>query len=155
MSIPVKLNDIIEEMDIPFEGSFSFLNRKTGEIVFLTGEDLNAAEEEEPFDDLPEWQQENRMAAMDVVKNEEDYIELPTKYDLNEYEIMENFCLTVSDQQKRESLSRAIKGKGAFRRFKDKIINFGIESQWYSYRNEWFKQIAIEWCQENKIDFIE
>jgi hypothetical protein len=28
----VKLNDIITEMDIPFEGAFSFVNRKTGEM---------------------------------------------------------------------------------------------------------------------------
>jgi hypothetical protein len=155
MSIPVKLNNIIEEMDIPFEGSFSFLNRKTGEFIFLTSEDLDAAEDEEPIDDLPEWQQENRMAALAVVENEEDYIELPTKFDLNEYEIMESFCLTVSDQRKQESLFKAIKGKGAFRRFKDKVIDFGIEKQWYSYRNEWFKEIAIEWCLENKIDYVE
>ncbi|MEH7483120.1 UPF0158 family protein, partial [Neobacillus drentensis] len=76
------------------------------------------------------------------------------KYEVNEYEIMENFCLTVSDQSKQESLLRAIKEKGAFKRFKDKIIDFEMEEQWYSYRDECFKQIAIEWCQENKINFI-
>jgi hypothetical protein len=74
---------------------------------------------------------------------------------VNEYEIMENFCLTVSDQRKQESLLTTIKGKGAFRRFKDKIIDFDMEDQWYSYRDERFKQIAIEWCLENKINFIE
>lgn len=155
MSTQVKLKDIIEEMEIQFEESRSFLNTKTGEIVLVTSEDLRAAEDEEPFDHLPEWEQENRMTSIDVVENFENYIELPTKYEVNEYEIMENFCLTVSDQRKQESLLRDIKGKGAFRRFKDKIIDFEIEDQWYSYRDECFKQIAIEWCQENKINFIE
>ena len=108
-----------------------------------------------PFDHLPEWEQENRIIAIDVVENFENYIELPTQYDVNEYEIMENFCLTVSDQRKQESLLTTIKGKGAFRRFKDKIIDFDMEDQWYSYRDERFKQIAIEWCLENKINFIE
>ena len=154
MNIQVKLKDIIEEIEIQFEESRSFLNIKTGEIMLVTSEDLRAAEDEKPFEHLPEWEQENRMTAIDVVENFENYIELPSKYEVNEYEIMENFCLTVSDQRKQESLLRAIKGKGAFGRFKDKIIDFEIENQWYSYRDECFKQIAIEWCQENKINFI-
>ena len=154
MNIQVKLKDIIQEIEIQFEESRSFLNIKTGEIMLVTSEDLRAAEDEKPFEHLPEWEQENRMTAIDVVENFENYIELPTKYEVNEYEIMENFCLTVSDQRKQEFLLRAIKGKGAFGRFKDKIIDFEIENQWYSYRDECFKQIAIEWCQENKINFI-
>lgn len=155
MCIQVKLKDIIEEMEIQFEESRSLLNIKTGKIVLVTSEDLRAAEDEKPFDHLPEWVQENRMIAIDVVENFENYLELPTKYEVNEYEIMENFCLTVSEQCKQESLLRAIKGKGAFRRFKDKIIDFEIEDRWYSYRDECFKQIAIKWCKENKINFIE
>jgi len=155
VNIKVKLKDIIEEIEIQFEESRSLLNIKTGEIVLVTSEDLRAAEDEKPFDHLPEWEQENRMIAIDVVENFENFIELPTKFEVNEYEIMENFCLIVSDQSKQESLLRAIKGKGAFRRFKDKIIDFEMEEQWYSYRDECFKQIAIEWCQENKINYIE
>jgi hypothetical protein len=108
-----------------------------------------------PFDHLSEWEQENRMIAIDVVENFENYKELPTKNEVNEYEIIEDFCLTVIDPRKQESLLRVIKGKGAFRRFKDKIIDFEIEDQWYSYRDEHLKQIAIELCQENNINFIE
>jgi hypothetical protein len=155
VNIQVKLKDIIKEMEIQFEESRSLLNIKTGEIVLVTTEDLRAAEDDKPFDHLPEWEQENRMIAIDVVENFENYIELPTKYEVNEYELMENFCLKENDQWKQESLLRAIKGKGAFRRFKDKIIDFEIEDKWYSYREECFKQIAIEWCQENKINYIE
>jgi hypothetical protein len=155
MSIQVKLKDIIEEMEIQFEESRSLLNITTGEIVLVSSEDLRAAEDEKPFDHLPEWEQENRINAMDVVENFENYIELPTKYEVNEYEIIEDFCLTVSNQRKQESLLRAIKGKDAFRRFKDKIIDLEMEDEWYSYREERFKQIAIEWCQDNEINFIE
>ncbi|MDQ0202292.1 UPF0158 family protein [Neobacillus ginsengisoli] len=155
MSIQIKLKDLIEEMEIQFEESHSFLNIKTGEIVLVSSDDFRAVEDEKPFDYLTEWDQENRMIAIDVVENFENYIELPTKYDVNKYEIMENFCLTISDQRKQESLLRAIKGKGAFRRFKDKIIDCEMEDQWYSYRDECFKQIAIEWCRENKINFID
>lgn len=155
MNLQVKLKDIIEEMEIQFEESRSLLNIKTGEIVIVSSDELRAVEDEKPFDHLPEWEKENRMITIDVVENYENYIELPTKYDVNEYEIMEDFCLTVSDQRKQDSLLRVIRGKGAFRRFKDKIIDFEIENQWYSYRDECFKQIAIEWCKDNNINYIE
>lgn len=155
MSIQVKLKDIIEEMEIQPEESRSFLNIKTGELVFVTSDELRAAEDEEPYDHLPDWQQDNLKVANDVVENFENYKELPTKYEVNEYEIMEDFCLIVTDQRKQDALLRVITGKGAFRRFKDKIIDFEIEDQWYSYRNERFKQIAIEWCRDNNIDFVE
>lgn len=101
MKVKVKLEAIIEEMELAFEESRSLLNTKTGEIVLLTSDDLNAAEDEEPFEHLPEWQQENRMMAMEVVENYDDYLELPTKYDVNEYDIMENFCFTVRTNESR------------------------------------------------------
>ncbi|MEH7302773.1 UPF0158 family protein [Neobacillus drentensis] len=59
------------------------------------------------------------------------------------------------DQRKQDCLLRAIKGKGAFRRFKDNIIDLGLEDQWYSYRSKCYKEIAIEWCRENNIEFID
>jgi Uncharacterised protein family (UPF0158) len=152
---PIKLQKIIEELEIQFDESRTFLNVKTGEIVSVTSEELRAAEEDEPFDHLPEWQQEDRRVANDVFENFENYIELPTKYDVNEYEIMEDFCLSISEQRKRKTLLKAIKGKGAFRRFKEEIIEFEIEEQWYSFRNDRFKEIVIEWCLENNINFLE
>lgn len=151
MSIQVKLKDIIEEMEVQMEESRSLLNIKTGEIVLVTSEDLRAVEDEEPFEHLPEWERENRIIAIDVVENFENYIELPTKYEVNEYEIMEDFCLN----RKQDSLLMEIRRKGAFRRFKDKIVEFEIEDQWYSYRHERFKQVAIKWCQNNNVNYIE
>src|SRR3954451_21430134 len=139
-------------MEIQFEDSRSLLNINTGEIVLVTSEDLRAAENEEPFDHLTDWQQENLMVANDVVENFENYIELPTKYEVNEYEIMEDFCQTISDERKQDILLRSIKGKGAFRRFKDQIIDFEIEDQWYSHRDVRFKEIAIKWCQDNNVN---
>ncbi|MDQ0202289.1 UPF0158 family protein [Neobacillus ginsengisoli] len=141
-------------MEIQFDESRTFLNVEMGEIISVTSDELRAAEDDEPFDHLPEWQQEDRKVAIDVFENFENYIELPTKYDVNEYEIMEEFCLSISVQGKQDALLKAIKGKGASRRFKDKIIEFEIENQWYSFRNEKFKEIAIEWCQDNNLIYV-
>jgi hypothetical protein len=155
MAFPIKIKSITDELEVQFEESLTFLNKNTGEIVTVTTEELNAAEEEEPFDHLEEWEQEVRKTAIDVVENFEDYIGLPTKFDINEYEIIEDYCLSINDPVHRNKLLAAIKGKGAFRRFKDKLIDLGIEENWYSFRQKRFKEIAIEWCKDNNIVFIE
>lgn len=155
MDIQVKLTNIVEEMEMQMDEFRTFLNHVTGEVVSVREDDLHDAEEETSFDHLPEWQQEDMKIAIEVVENFKNYIELPDKYDINEYEIMEDFCLTISDQRKQDSLLRAIRGKGAFRRFKDTIIEHDIENQWYAYRSERHKQIAIEWCQDNDLNYIE
>ncbi|WP_260412496.1 hypothetical protein [Alkalihalobacillus sp. TS-13] len=102
MNIQVNLKDIIENMEIQFDESRTFINIITGEIVVVTSEELRAAEDDEPFDHLSDWQQEDRKIAIDVVENFEDYKELPTKYEINEYKIMEDFCLSVSNERKQE-----------------------------------------------------
>jgi hypothetical protein len=79
---------------------------------------------------------------------------LPSKYDINEYKIMESFCLSIVDQEISDELYYSIKGKGAFRRFKDMIKRFGIENYWYQHQDEAIKQIAIDWCNENGIAFV-
>lgn len=155
MDIQVKLTSIIEEIEMQFDAFRAFLNSVAGGIVSVRSDDLIAAEDEISFDHLPEWQQEDMNIAIDVVENFENYIELPTKDEINEYNIMEDFCLRISDQTKQDSLLRAIRGRGAFRRFKDRIIELGIENEWYAYRSEQLKQIAIEWCRENHINYIE
>ncbi|AZV61099.1 UPF0158 family protein [Peribacillus frigoritolerans] len=155
MRNPVKIQAIIEELEMQFDESRTFLNVKTGEIISVTLDDLRAAEDEEEFGHLPEWEQEDRKVARDAFENFENYKELPTKYEVNEYEIIEDFCFTVSDERKQDTLLSSIKGKGAFRRFKDKIIDFEMEDQWYSYRDERYKQIAIKWCLDNNINFID
>lgn len=55
MSIQVRLKDIIEEMEVQMEESRSLLNLKISELVIVTSEDLEAAEDDKPFDHLPEW----------------------------------------------------------------------------------------------------
>ena len=73
-------------MEIKFEESRSLLNIKTGEIVVVTSEELRSAEDDEPYDHLPDWQQEDRKIAIDVVENYDDNKELSTKYEINEYD---------------------------------------------------------------------
>ena len=156
MSMPVKLSEIIEEMEWLSDEASSFLNRKTGEIVSVSEEEFRIAEEERPLEEYPEWQRKAIKTAGEILEDEADkFIALPSRFEIDEYSIMERFALSVNDEEISGFLYAAIKGRGAFRRFKDGIRKFGIEEDWDRYRNEKFKELAIEWCEENNIDYID
>ncbi len=153
MGFPVKLSDIIEAIEFQMDESSAYLNKKTGEVVTVTQEDFEAAENQDALDEYPEWQHESIKTAQEILDHEEDFIGLPTKYDVHEYQIMERFILSIKDREISDALYRAIKGKGAFRRFKDDIFRFDIADEWYKYREDAIKQVAIDWCELNQIKF--
>ncbi len=149
-----KLKEIIGGMDDQNDELYFYLNKKTGEVVMVSSEEMRAAEDEEPIEDYPKWQQEIIKIAIEIV-NTDDYIELPDRYEIHEYEMMENFCLSIEDNKIRGSLFDAIRGKGAFRRFKDKAYKYDILENYHEFKNLALKEIAIEWCNENNIKYID
>lgn len=153
MSIRIKLTEIIDGMESQSDEASSFLNRKTGEVVLITDYEMRAAEDEEPIEDFPDWEQDQVRIAREIMAETGDYIELPTKFDIDEYHIMESFSLSLADPKMRDTFCDLIHGSSAFRRFKDALYRHGIEKDWYSYRDEAFKEIAIDWCRENNIEF--
>lgn len=50
-------------------------------------------------------------------------------------------------------LYNAIKGRGAFRRFKSTVHYLGIEQLWYEFRDNAYAEIAQKWCRNNDIEF--
>ena len=152
MAFRVKMDEIIEGLEFQSDESSSFLNKKTGEVVLITDEELNAVEENEPVEDFPDWQQDQVRIAKEIIAETGDYISLPTKFDIHEYSIMEQFCLSLDDTEMSGLLYGLIKGSGAFRRFKNAIHEYDIADEWHSYRNNALKEIAIEWCRENNIE---
>ena len=68
--------------------------------------------------------------------------------------VLEEFVDTLSRAQQ-EALSSAIKGKSAFRRFKDSVYQMGFDKKWYAFQAEAFKRKAARWCEENDIEYEE
>jgi hypothetical protein len=153
MTIHVRVDDIIEGLEAQSDESQAFLDKRTGQVELISDYEMRAAEDDEPLDDLPEWQQDVIATAKEIVAETGDYIRLPDKFDIHEYSIMERFCLSLQDAKMCDTLYGLIKGSGAFRRFKGAIHDYGIADDWYKYRDNALKQIAIEWCQENGIEF--
>jgi len=160
MSVQVKLDKIIDALESVSDTQNAYYNRSTGEVICVSEDDFRLAERieegEESFDNLPQWEVSVIQDAIDIQNDEDEkYIELPTRYDIDEYSIMEDFIRSIPDVDISQNLASSIRGSGAFRRFKDTIARFGIEDQWYKFRDAEIKRIALEWCQDNEVPFTE
>ncbi len=85
----------------------------------------------------------------------EEAIILPTQYEINEYQIMVEFIDTINNLEIKENLQRLIQGKGAFRRFKDYCFEMNIIQDWYKFKEQKYKEIAINWCKQNDLKYKE
>ena len=156
----VKLNELISQLEVQFEEFSAYYNKKTGEFVEIENTFLNEIEEDDydinNFSNESDWIKEDLNLAEDILFNNPDnYIPLPSRYDINDYYIMKRFSLYIIDDEISSILLNAISGRGAFRRFKDEICRLGLEEEWYKYKYEKYKEIAIEWCEDKGIEYEE
>jgi hypothetical protein len=152
MATEVSLRAVVDEMDLPNAEWAAYLNSVTGELFTATEEDQSALDLGDDSELVPEWQRE-ALSKLREIEDSDDWLELPSSYEIHEYEIIERFCDAVEDTRHREVLFVAISGSGAFRRFKDAIHRFGIHDEWYSYRERAFAEIAVEWLEINGIPY--
>ena len=113
---------------------------------------FTSARREKDIDSYPDWKQEKLKIAEDIL-NTFDYIKLPEDNEIDDYAIMKNFCKSLENEEIKDKLLATIKGKEAFRRFKDNIHEFGIEDKWYRYKEKDYREIAINWCERNNIKY--
>jgi Uncharacterised protein family (UPF0158) len=152
MPITVRLNDIVEALAMQFDESSSFLDLDTGHVETVSHDLLGEAEESGADDepDLPAWQEQEWEIARRIVCTDR-FRELPTKFEVHEWAIMQDFSYSVESDTTREELLHAIHGAGAFRNFKDTVRRHRIESTWLAFRAEALRRIALNWCEENAL----
>jgi hypothetical protein len=153
MPLPVKLNDVVEALEAAGEEHAHYLDRSTGEIVMITNEEMEAAEEDDLVSEYPDWQREAILKARETLASER-FLALPDQFDIHEYKIMEDFCLIFEDRRAGEDLRRLIKGSRAFRRFKNAIYSMGVDKAWYQFRRKEFEKMAIRWLEEQQIAYV-
>ncbi len=148
MSLPILLDDVARELDGLMEQSTAFINRQTGEITVVTDDELSMVEEgEEEDQDLPEWQQQ-MMPTLREIAAGENWLPLPNKFDIHEWEIMRRFADSVEDDDLSDDLHRAIHGRGAFRMFRATIEDAGFREEWFAFKHEALREIARQALEE-------
>jgi hypothetical protein len=152
MTVIVSLSDVIEQMDLTTDEATAYINRKTGELITLTHEEFALAEDPDEAEASPQWQKDLLPKAREVLESE-DYIPLPSKFEIHEWSIMEQFAHSLTDAAVNDELDAALHGRGAFRRFKDAVHRLGIADEWYRFRDAALEEIAIEFLEEHGIAY--
>lgn len=112
-----------------------FVHSEDGRVVPSTPEALTGIEETENFDD-PVWRLVESTGSGAG------------------YRDMADFVAGVHNRRAAELLDRAISGRGAFRRFKDTLVEFpDLRDAWFRFRDSRARRRALQWlADEGLID---
>jgi len=154
MALVVSLRHVVDGLQMVSSDTRAYLNRITGELTNLNVAELDLMEmaEEENVEDGPDWQREY-YRKMEEILSSDDYLVLPDSFEIHEYKIMQDFCYTIPDDNTSGLFLDMLHGSGAFRRFKDLIYRYGIENDWFAYKDQAYKQIAITWLEREGIAY--
>ncbi|MGC9523549.1 MAG: UPF0158 family protein [Anaerolineae bacterium] len=151
-----------------------YLDLETGKILLVTDESARLLEDiyDEIYDgednrvvsleaylddhDLYKWQKEELLEADKVEQGYGSrYIRVEQDDPHADYNDMESFIWTVEDEELAARLSRAIQGRGAFRRFRDVVFEDpDVLDAWYAFKDECEQQRLEEWLEANDIEPI-
>ena len=142
LAMKIHLEQVIDAIETADDAFTYFFDTQTGETVFLQDE-IAIGERNEELENSIENAPSGR------------FLRFPTKFDIHEYSIMESFVESLPPGVARQELAYAIRGRGAFRRFKNGIYFHRIEQQWFEYRDHAVREIAIHWCRDVGIEYEE
>ena len=140
-SLKISLDELCSAMeDSSYENEY-YLDLKTGEILFLS----------EYMDD-----EESSKLRERIEETPDRYERIPKAESHEGYQDMVDFIATVEDEHRAELLEVAINGKGAFRRFKDVLLNYPEERErWFKFKDERMEQRALEWLDDIEVTLSE
>jgi hypothetical protein len=133
--IPINWTDLETAFERNSPDTESFLDTRTGEVVTVTEGAIDYAE------------QRGKVQA-----GGEGFVRIEPAASREQYKWMERFVAGVTDEPLRERLVIAIDGKGAFRRFKDVLVNYPTERErWFSYRSELLHWAMHKWLEKEQL----
>ena len=171
-----KVNVDPDELAIALDTDFSELHRyldlETGRIVPIMDELSRELEKiyNEIYDeagnrvvtleeylqrrDDPDWQKEMMLEADRVEQGYGTrYIRVERDDPYGDYRDMERFIGTVEDSHLRERLWNAIRGRGAFRRFKDLLARHPqVEEAWFEFKDARLQKRVANWLAYHEIE---
>lgn len=151
--MPISIRAIVDGLEMQSDEVHSFLHRPSGRIVTLT-DDAFAAADSDDEDDNDEWIIQGELAdARKIAADDDEYLALPDRFEIDEYHMMERFARNLDDEGQREAALTALRGRGAFRYFKDTVHRLGLANAWYAYRDSCYLEVARDWCESQGVEY--
>ena len=171
--LKINLSDLEDAFDSDGEMLSYYLDTETGEIILITEEIRGAWESisESYYDEetqtidwekafeaeqTPDWMREGVQAAEQVEAGfGSRIIAIPAQDSHEGYRDMEDFNATVGSPRLQERLERAISGRGAFRNFKNVLLDHPAERErWFKFKDEQVQQRMLDWLEAQGIEPI-
>jgi predicted nucleotidyltransferase len=173
-----KLKVDLAELTVVFDSAWGemshYLDLETGQVIMVSSETRRQLEAiyEEAYDpaekenfalnvvlqqtNLSEWEKEALLEAGRVEAGYGTrYIAVPEADSGEGYRDMEDFIATVRDERLQDRLWQAIRGRGAFGRFKDVLSSHFHEREcWFEFQEARLLQRVLEWLKEEGIEPI-
>jgi hypothetical protein len=153
MPIPVAIDLLAEELEGLPDGGKLYLHRETGEHLLVLDHDLGIIEDGRENEEEFEWPWEgNGLQKLIEIVTTDQWIRLPTKFDIHEWRIMQRFALHVPEPLS-SSLDRAIHRSGAFRAFKSVLHRAGEADAWYEFKHNYLVRMLSDVLESENIPF--
>ena len=133
--VPVNWTDLETAFERNAPDTESFLDLRSGEVVTVAQGAIDYAE-----------------TRSKVQSGGDAFVRIEPAASREQYKWMERFVVGVTDEALRERLVIAIDGKGAFRRFKDVLLNYPTERErWFSYRGDLLHWHMQKWLEKEQL----
>jgi hypothetical protein len=169
----IRFDDIQKAMEDVVRDAFDYyLDLSTGDVITISEEVFNEVNsrlyegenddieddveciefEHEP--DVPFWMEDEMEVAMDVLFDEQGrYARIPERSSIEAHRIMSDFVSTVQEPELKKMLLSALDGKGAFRRFKDSLLNYPQErKRWHGFNARSMQHLISGWLKSVGVD---
>jgi hypothetical protein len=164
----------MSELEVAFEGGYEtssyYLDLEKGEVISVSeeargilktiyasyyDEQAQTVDWEKAFKlkNVPDWQREFVQDADRVEAGIGDTITaVPSENSSEGYSDMAAFIDTLRNPHLRERLAQAISGRGAFRYFKDVLLDYPAQRErWFQFKRQRLQQRITEWLEEHGI----
>jgi hypothetical protein len=133
--VPINWTDLETAFERNSPDTESFLDLRSGEVITVTQGAIDYAEQRAK-----------------VQSGGEQFLRVEPAASREQYKWMERFVSHVTDEPLRERLIIAIDGKGAFRRFKDVLLNYPTERErWFTYRSDLLHWHMQKWLEKEQL----
>ncbi len=89
------------------------------------------------------------------IVSDTNYVRIDPVSSREQYRWMERYIATVEEPEFRQKLIGAIDGKGAFRRFKDVLMNYPAERErWFVFRSERLRTCMEAWLEAHGLEAV-
>src|SRR5690606_5283954 len=151
--VKVNLNAIVDAFETQNSESVSYINVNNGDVVIVFEGFLISSNSDKVDAMMPECQKQEIIQPQDI-ESGDDWVELPSQFEINEYQIMRAFANSRIDTNENQKLHAALTGSKAFRRFKDTAFDIGVIDEWYEFKTKALTEIARTWCEDNGFEVV-